>query len=144
VAERPSSEILSSFADNNGVKIHYEVEGQGPPLLLVHPASGATQVWRIIGFVDALKDDYRLILVDMRGHGKSNNPHDPAAYTAATQAFDIVAVLDELGIDKANFFGYSLGAKLGWALAKYAPERFQSFIIGAHIPVVWDDSGWAA
>ena len=141
---KPSSEILSGFADNNDVKIHYEVEGQGPPLVIVHWASGSTQDLRIFGLVHALKEDYRLILIDMRGQGKSDKPHDPAAYAAATQASDIVVVLDELGIDKANFFGYSLGARLGWAVAKYAPERFQSFIFGGHIPVVWDDSGWAA
>jgi CubicO group peptidase (beta-lactamase class C family)/predicted dienelactone hydrolase len=134
----------SGYVDNNGVKIYYEVEGQGPPLVLVHWASGSTQDWRLFGYVDALKDDYRLILVDMRGHGKSDKPDDPAAYAAATQASDIAAVLDELDIDKANYFGYSLGGRLGWALAKYAPERFQSLIIGGHIPVVWDDSGWTA
>jgi pimeloyl-ACP methyl ester carboxylesterase len=140
----PSPEILCGFADNNGVKIHYEVEGHGPPLMLVHWASGSTQEWRMFGLVDALKDDYRLILVDMRGQGKSDKPHDPDAYAAATQASDIVVVLDKLGIAKANFFGYSLGARLGWALAKYAPARFQSFIFGGDAPFVWDDSGWAA
>lgn len=144
MAEKASSEVLSGYADNNGVKIHYEVEGLGPPLVLVHAASGSTQDWRIVGLVDVLKEDYRLILVDMRGQGKSDKPHDPAAYAAARQASDIITVLDELGIDKANFLGYSLSAKLGWALAKYASERFHSFVIGGHIPTVWDDSAWAA
>ncbi len=134
----------SNFVDNAGMRIYYEVEGEGPPLVLVHWASGSTHDWRMFGYLDALKDDYRLILVDMRGHGKSDKPHDPAAYDAATQVSDITAVLDELGIDKANYFGYSLGARLGWALAKYAPERLQSLIIGGHIPFVWDDSEWAA
>lgn len=143
-AAEDAAAITSGYVDNDGVNIYYEVEGQGPPLVLVHWASGSTEDWRMFGYVDALKDDYRLILVDMRGHGKSDKPRDPAAYDAATQASDILAVLDELGIDKANFFGYSLGGRLGWALAKYAPDRFQSLIIGGHVPGVWDDSGWTA
>lgn len=141
--EEPLPEMVSGYVDNNGVQIYYEVEGQGPPLMLVHWASGSIQDWRIFGYVDALKDDYRLILVDMRGHGQSDKPHDPAVYGAETQVSDIIAVLDELGIDKTNYFGYSLGGRLGWALATYAPERFNSLIIGGHIPTIWDDSAWA-
>ena len=139
-----ATETITGYVNNRGVHIYYEVEGEGPPLVMVHWASGSTMDWRLFGYVDALKDDYRLILIDMRGHGKSDKPHDPAAYDAATQVSDIAAVLDELGIDETNYFGYSLGARLGWALAKYAPERLQSIIIGGHIPFVWDDSEWAA
>ena len=131
-AESEAPKTISGFAENNGVRIHYEVEGQGPPLVLVHWASGSTQDRRMFGYVDALKDKYQLILIDMRGHGKSDKPHDPAAYDAETQVLDIVAVLDDLGIDKANYFGYSLGGRLGWAIAKYAPERLQSLIIGVY------------
>ena len=97
----------------------------------------------MFGYVDALKDDYRLILVDMRGHGQSDKPTDPQLMTPKSQVADIVAVLDELGIDKAHFFGYSLGTLNGWALAKYAPERFHSFIIGGDGPAADDGSVWA-
>jgi pimeloyl-ACP methyl ester carboxylesterase len=72
----------------------------------------------MFGYVDALKDDYQLILVDMRGHGQSDKPADPAAYAAETQVGDIVTILDELGIDKAHFYGYSLGARLGWTMCR--------------------------
>ena len=139
-----TSEVISGYADNDGVKIYYEVEGEGPPLMLVHWASGSTADWRMFGYVDALKEDYQLIMVDMRGHGQSDKPDKPSAYDAEIQVTDIVAVLDELDIDKTHFFGYSLGAKLGWTLAKYAPERFHSFIIGGHTPSRWDDSEWAS
>ena len=76
-ADPPSdetSEILSGYADNNGVRIYYEVEGEGPPLVLVPWATGSTEDWRMFGYVNALKDDYQLILVDMRGHGQSDKP----------------------------------------------------------------------
>ncbi|MCO6451399.1 MAG: alpha/beta fold hydrolase [Caldilineales bacterium] len=142
VAEIP--ELISGFVDNDGVKIHYEVVGEGPPLVLVHWGSGSTKDWHIFGYVDALKDDYQLILIDMRGHGQSDKPHDPSAYDAETQVGDVLAVLDELGIEKANYFGYSLGANLGWALAKHAPDRFHSYILGGDAPSSWDDSEWAA
>jgi pimeloyl-ACP methyl ester carboxylesterase len=59
------------FANNHGVNIHYEVEGHGPPLALVHGFSGNHTSWRGYGFVDKLKDDYTLILIDARGHGAS-------------------------------------------------------------------------
>ena len=118
--------------------------GEGEPLVLVHWETGSTQDLHIFGYVDALKDDYQLILVDTCGHGKSDKPDDPAAYDAETQARDIVAVLDELGIDKTHYFGYSLGGRLGWGLAKYTPERLHSLIIGGNSPAAYDASEWAA
>lgn len=127
-------EVLSGFADNNGVRIHYEVEGKGPPLVLLHWWKGSLEDWRQLGYVDALKDTHRLILVDARGHGLSDKPHDPADYVLEKQVEDIVAVLDKLGIDKTHYFGYSMGGKLGWALAKYAPDRLISVIIGGGTP----------
>ena len=74
---------------------------------------------------------------------RATSLHDPAAYDAEIQVDDIVAVLDELGIDKAHYFGYSHGGTLGWALAKYAPERFHSFIIGGDEPAAHDGGFYA-
>ncbi|MFZ1464262.1 MAG: alpha/beta fold hydrolase, partial [Anaerolineae bacterium] len=139
-SEEQASDVLSGFVENGGVRIHYEVEGEGPPLVLVHWLTGSLQDWRVFGYADALKESYRLILIDARGHGQSDKPHDPAAYVLEKQAADIVAVLDELGVDKAHYFGYSLGGELGWALAKYVPDRFSSLIIGGASPEDFDPS----
>lgn len=133
-------DVLSGFVENDGVQIHYEVEGQGPPLILAHWLMGSLEDWRLFGYVDALKANYRLILIDARGHGQSDKPHDPGAYALEKQVGDIVAVLDKLGVDKANYFGYSNGGTLGWALAKYAPDRLASLIIGGDAPEGHDDS----
>jgi len=122
------------YANNRGTRIHYEVEGQGPPLVLVHGFSDSLEGWREYGYTEVLKKYYRLILVDARGHGASDKPHDSGAYGLEQRPADIVAVLDELKIGKAHYFGYSLGGWIGLGLAKYAPERIRSLIIGGAQP----------
>src|SRR4051812_9895736 len=71
---------LMPYVTNDGVRIHYAVEGDGPPLLLHHGFTIDLTAWYAWGYVDALKEEYRLILIDARGHGASDKPHDPAAY----------------------------------------------------------------
>jgi len=122
------------FANNNGTKIHYEVEGTGPPLILQHGTTGSWEDWAEFGYAQSLREQYRLILIDARGHGVSDKPHDPAAYDLALRAADVVSVLDDLGIPKANFFGYSLGGYIGFGMAKHAPERLSSLILGGAHP----------
>ncbi|MCI0438685.1 MAG: alpha/beta fold hydrolase [Chloroflexi bacterium] len=122
------------YADNNGVRIYYEVEGDGPPLVLQHGFGDSGEGWRATGYVDALKDDYQLILVDARGHGKSDKPHDAADYEMRHRVSDIVAALDDLGIERARFLGYSMGGRIGFGIGKYAPERFSALMIGGMHP----------
>jgi pimeloyl-ACP methyl ester carboxylesterase len=101
------------YADSNGVKIYYEVEGNadGPPLVLQHGLTGYLESWRERGYTKVLGGDYRLILVDARGHGRSDKPHEPEAYVRELRAADVVAVLDDLGIEKTYYFGYSMAAE---------------------------------
>ena len=68
------------YVSNQGVRIYYEIEGSGPPIVLAHGISGSLEDWREVGWVESLRDRYRLILVDARGHGRSDKPHDPGAY----------------------------------------------------------------
>ena len=122
------------FATNLGVRIHYETIGNGPALVMHHGTFGSGASWIDLGYVDALKADHQVILPDFRGHGQSDKPHDPTAYDLALRASDVVAVLDKLGIRKADYFGYSLGGWIGSGLAKHAPDRFRSFIFGGSHP----------
>ncbi|MGF1470204.1 MAG: alpha/beta fold hydrolase [Rubrobacteraceae bacterium] len=122
------------YANNNGTNIYYEVEGEGPPLVLVHGFSESLEGWREYGFTEPLKQDYRLVLIDARGHGKSDKPHDPTSYGLRQRPADVVAVLDELGIEKAHYLGYSLGGWIGLGLTTYAPERLNSLIVGGAQP----------
>jgi pimeloyl-ACP methyl ester carboxylesterase len=124
------------FADNQGVRIHYQTVGGGPALVLHHATLGSGADWVDLGYVDALKEDHQLILLDSRGHGESDKPHDPAAYDLGLRALDVLAVLDDLSIRKSDYFGYSMGGWIGFELAKLAPNRFNSFIIGGAHPFV--------
>ncbi len=128
------------YASNQGVHIYYEVEGQGPPLVMAHGmgAGGDLNAWRSTGYTAALKDDFQLILFDFRGHGQSDKPHEVSAYGSNSED-DIVAVLDSLGIAKAHYFGYSMGASAGFKQAIRHADRFYSFILGGMTPGPWPE-----
>jgi len=124
------------FVNNNDIEIHYHVEGSGPFLVMQHGLTGSLANWYDYGFVDELQKFYRLVLIDARGHGHSSKPHDTEKYHLQLRVSDITAVMDHLGIDKANYLGYSMGGRIGFGLILHAPARFESFIIGgmgAHV-----------
>lgn len=118
------------YAANKGVRIYYEVEGLGPSIVFIPGFLGTLDDWRDSGYDEALREDYRLILIDPRGRGGSDKPHESAAYTFELMVQDIVAVLDALNIDRAHYFGYSMGAGIGYNIPVYARERFHSLILG--------------
>jgi pimeloyl-ACP methyl ester carboxylesterase len=122
------------FTSNNGINVYYEVVGKGPPIVFCHGLFMSSKVWHTSGYVDYLKEEYQLILIDSRGHGLSGKPHDPEAYKIENRVYDVVSVLDELDIESAHFFGYSMGGQVGWCIGRYAPERFKSLIIGGMAP----------
>jgi pimeloyl-ACP methyl ester carboxylesterase len=119
-----------AYADNKGVRIHYRVEGNGPPLVLQHGYSDSLESWYEFGYVEPLKSERQVILVDARGHGASDKPHDPSEYTRELQAADIVAVLQNLSISRADYWGYSMGGQIGFAMAQYAPDWVRGLVIG--------------
>jgi pimeloyl-ACP methyl ester carboxylesterase len=123
-----------AYANNQGVQIHYQVEGKGTPLVLQHGFADSLESWYELGYVPALREDYQLILVDARGHGASGKPHDPDAYGLHRRVGDIVAVLDTLHLTTAHFWGYSMGGWIGFGIAAYAPERVRALIIGGQHP----------
>jgi pimeloyl-ACP methyl ester carboxylesterase len=122
------------YANNQGIRIRYEVVGEGLPLVLHHQTLGSLEDLQDFGYVDGLKSDRRLVLLDARGHGASDKPHDPSAYDLSLRVGDVTAVLDDLGISQADYFGYSLGGWIGFGMAKYAPQRIRSLILGGTHP----------
>ena len=117
------------YVKNQGLRLYYQVEGEGPPLILQHGFGDTLKSWYELGYIEALKDEHRLILIDARGHGASDKPHEPEAYSFPNVTTDVVAVLDDLSISKAHYFGFSMGGKNGFVLAAYAPERLRSLIV---------------
>ena len=119
---------------HDGVRIYYQFEGNGEPLVLLHGLSDSQWGLRALGYVEPLKERFRVVLIDMRGHGYSDKPRDPAAYAPTLLAGDVLAVLDKLQIPQVHLFGYSLGGWIGLALAQQAPTRLATLTIGGAHP----------
>jgi pimeloyl-ACP methyl ester carboxylesterase len=118
---------------NNGpVEIAYLDQGDGEPIVLVHGfASNKEENWVHPRWVTTLTHAHRrVIALDNRGHGASTKLYDPAAYHSATMADDVRALMDHLGIGRADVMGYSMGARIATYLALANPERVRSLVIG--------------
>jgi pimeloyl-ACP methyl ester carboxylesterase len=113
--------------DRNGVKIHYEAYGDGPALILTHGYSSTSAMWE--GQIEALSKHHKLVLWDMRGHGKSDYPADPNAYSEALTIGDIAALLDQIGTRRAIVGGLSLGGYMSLAFYRTHPERVAALLI---------------
>ena len=113
--------------NRDGVEIHYEVHGSGPTLLLTHGYSSTSEMWQ--GQIEALSKHHQLVLWDMRGHGRSDYPDDPAAYSEALTIADMAALLDEVGARTAIVGGLSLGGYMSLAFYRAHPERVAALLI---------------
>ncbi len=113
--------------DRDGVKIHYEIHGEGPPLLLTHGYSSTSAMWQ--GQIEALSRRHKLVLWDMRGHGQSDYPGDPNAYSEVATVADMAALLDAVGAQTAVIGGLSLGGYMSLAFYRAHPERVRALLI---------------
>ena len=115
----------------DGVAIHYEVHGPGdkavPAVLLSHGYGATCRMWD--GQIAALAERYRVILWDMRGHGRSGDPADAALYSQALTVGDMAAVLDACGEERAVIGGLSLGGVMSLALHLAYPERVRALML---------------
>jgi pimeloyl-ACP methyl ester carboxylesterase len=112
---------------SSGVEIHYEVEGDGPPLIMHTGGGGDLDMWRLAGYTHGLPGR-RLILMDHRGLGKSGRPRDVAQHGIDLYVRDVLAVADDAGEVRFSFFGYSAGAAIGYRLAAEHPDRIVSLV----------------
>ncbi len=118
-----------------GFTIAYDdipARGEGRPMILVHGfTSNRRENWRRLGWYGALeRRGTRVIALDVRGHGESARPHDPAAYGRAAMAGDILALMDHLDVPRAHILGFSIGSRLALTAALRAPERFATLTLG--------------
>lgn len=123
------------FTTSDGFTLAYDdraPEGYERAILLVHGfVSNREEGWKRTGWYTALeRRRFRIIALDQRGHGQSGKAHDPAAYGRDKQARDIVELMDHLGVNRVDLFGYSMGARVAAQAAVQWPERFSNLILG--------------
>ncbi|MFD1190904.1 MULTISPECIES: alpha/beta fold hydrolase [Phenylobacterium] len=106
--------------------------GADRTIVLVHGfSSNRHEGWRRTGWYAAFeRRRIRCIALDQRGHGESEKPHAPEAYERARLAADVIALLDHLGLQRVDLFGYSMGARTALATAIAAPDRVSNLIVG--------------
>ncbi len=127
----------------DGVRLHFEVEGpeDGIPLVLLHGISSNLRRWHEFGYVDRLRDRFRLVLIDARGHGESDKPTAEEAYDVRARVLDVAAVMRAAGVVRAHMWGYSMGGHTAASAAIYAPQLFRSLVIGGASPFGARDRG---
>jgi len=115
---------MSGLAEVNGIKMYYAGygAGDGAPVLLIHGGLAHGDIWA--AQVADLMQDYRVIVADTRGHGRSSN--DGSAYSYGLLASDYLALLDHLDIAKVHLVGWSDGANIGYSISQTDPDRLAS------------------
>jgi pimeloyl-ACP methyl ester carboxylesterase len=116
---------------NGPVEIDYLDEGEGDPVVLVHGFASTKEInWAFPGWVSTLRRaGRRAIALDNRGHGQSTKLYRPEDYTIAAMASDARALVDHLGLERADFIGYSMGARICGYLAAHEPERVRAAVL---------------
>lgn len=115
------------FITREGVRIHYEESGSGRAVVLSHAFSAASRTWA--AQVDALRDQFRVITWDLRGHGQSDSPEDPGEYTETKTIDDLEAVLSAANVERAILGGMSLGGYISLAFTLSRPGRVQALML---------------
>jgi 2-succinyl-6-hydroxy-2,4-cyclohexadiene-1-carboxylate synthase len=113
--------------DAAGVRLHAELEGEGPPLLLLHGFTGSTRSMESLAA--GLRDRHRVIRLDLIGHGRSEAPRELAPYAMERCVDQVAAALDVLGVERVHVLGYSMGGRVALALAALRAEKLHSAIL---------------
>jgi pimeloyl-ACP methyl ester carboxylesterase len=115
------------YVDSAGTRIHYETFGSGPPVVLLNGSLMDASSWRLAGYPEALSG-LTLVAMDWRGAGRSDKPHDPAAYSLELNVGDVIAVAEDAGLDRFAVFGFSWGGAIAWEIARTRPERTTALV----------------
>lgn len=120
--------------------------GAGPPVLVYPGFSDPLEYAKASPLAQALENEFRIIYADHRGQGRSDKPRDVASFALTTRVADAIAILDTLEIDRAHYLGFSLGARLGFAIGEHAPDRLLSLVLCGNQPYDWPVDGpmWRA
>lgn len=120
----------SSIVTPDGTQIIYDVVGAGPVILLLHGGGGgqSRQSWHETGHVARLQNEFKVITMDIRGHGDSDKPTNPAAYAIQTMCNDVLAVADACDVERFTLWGFSYGGNIGRYLAAQS-DRVEKIIV---------------
>jgi pimeloyl-ACP methyl ester carboxylesterase len=110
----------------SGLRMYYETEGVGEPLLLLHGGTGCRQDWVYAGR-DQFVREYAVITPDARGHGRTSNPQTTITHRQC--AMDTLALLDRLGISKCRAIGLSMGGNILLHMATLQPNRIEAMVV---------------
>jgi pimeloyl-ACP methyl ester carboxylesterase len=125
------NDIVGDVLAPDGVQIHYAVGGSGPAVVLLHGISADGEMnWEWTGVAPALREaGFTTIVVDQRGHGRSDKPHDPVSYDDDRFARDVSTVLDDLSLSRCGLVGYSMGAHMALRLVPLE-SRVTALVLG--------------
>jgi pimeloyl-ACP methyl ester carboxylesterase len=129
------SEPVGDYAEVNGMRMYYEVSGEGDPLIVLHGAY--MNIDAMGGIIPRLAETHKVYALEFQGHGRTNDIDRPITYP--NLASDIAAFMDEVGLERADIFGYSMGAAAGLRLAIDYPEKVDQLVAAS---VAYDASGW--
>lgn len=122
------------FIEINHLNYHYELVGDGPPLLMLHGFTGSLENWR--SHAEMLSEHYQVLTVDLPGHGRTDAPDDPVRYCMEWVADELTTLLRRiyLGIQPVHLLGYSMGARLALYMAHEYPDYVRSLILESGSP----------
>jgi pimeloyl-ACP methyl ester carboxylesterase len=124
------------FANSpDGTRIAYERSGAGPALMLLHGGGNSRQMWHEVDYVERLQDNFTVIAPDLRGHGESGLPTEPADYTVDKMIQDVLAVADACGVERFAIWGFSFGGKVGRYLAAQSERVAKIVLMGTPLGV---------
>ncbi len=112
----------------DGGGLYVRERGTGPPLLLAHGFTGSSEAWGA-AVLEELATEFRVLAVDLIGHGHSDTPRDPKRYALASQVRDLCAVLDSRNVGRAVWLGYSMGGRIALGAALLCPQRIRGLVL---------------
>jgi len=121
------NEIEEKFIETNGIKLHTIIAGSGEPLILLHGFPDFWYGWKNV--ISGLKDEFKLIVPDMRGYNLSEKPEGIENYTLDILIEDIKGLSEKLGFNEFNLVGHDWGGMVSWALAEKYPEILKKLIV---------------
>ncbi len=126
----------------NGVHLAYESRGKGPALVFLHGFMGSLTTWR--DHLPAFESAYRVITVDLLGHGRSDSPADPERYRMEQCCDDLAVLFHKLGLDRLFLVGYSMGGRVAMSFAAAHPEQVSALVLESASPGLADPGERAA